>query len=165
MGLWETVWGKMTVMTVGSFHDFTQIMALTFVLHVKVMILMKSWSYPTIITVILPQAVSHKPIIKVQCLTKVLVFSFSKVWAYNKYASRCRFSEAHMGCTLFWNCPLSSFCSMAVVVWGSCSRRFSRGGHSVIVRFALSSPLYSWTQIPVVTGVMTLGPRLQATRA
>ena len=64
------------------------------------------------------------------------------------------FSEAYMGCTLFWKCWLSSFFSMGVVVWGSCCRRFFRGGRSVIVRFALSSPLYSWTQIPVVTGVM-----------
>ena len=43
---------------------------------------------------------------------------------------------------------------MGVVVWGSCCRRFFRGGHGVIVRFALSSPLYTWTQFPVVTGVM-----------
>ena len=31
----ETVWGKMSVMTVGSFHVFTKIVTLTCVLQVK----------------------------------------------------------------------------------------------------------------------------------
>ena len=35
MGLWETAWGKMSVMTVGSFHVFTKIVTLTCVLQVK----------------------------------------------------------------------------------------------------------------------------------
>jgi len=35
MGLEETAWGKMIVMTVGSFHVFAKIVTLTGVLHVK----------------------------------------------------------------------------------------------------------------------------------
>ena len=70
------------------------------------------------------------------------------------------FSKAHMGCGLFLNCSLSSSFSMGVVVWGSCCRRFFLGGHSVTVIFALSSPLYSWTQIPVVTGVIGRPPQV-----
>ena len=33
--LWETVWGNMSVMTMGSFHVFTKIVTLTCVLQVK----------------------------------------------------------------------------------------------------------------------------------
>jgi hypothetical protein len=36
MGLWETAWGKMFVLTVGSFHVFTEIMTLICKLQVKV---------------------------------------------------------------------------------------------------------------------------------
>ena len=37
---------------------------------------MKTWNDPTAITVVLPQAVSHKPTTEVQFLTKVLIFNF-----------------------------------------------------------------------------------------
>ena len=36
MVLWETAWGKMCVLTVGSCHVFTEILTLTCVLHVKI---------------------------------------------------------------------------------------------------------------------------------
>ena len=36
MDLWETVWGKMAVITLGSFLVFTKIITLTHVLRVKV---------------------------------------------------------------------------------------------------------------------------------
>ena len=42
MGLQETAWGKMTEMTVGSFHVFTEIVTLTSVLHVKAHIFLKT---------------------------------------------------------------------------------------------------------------------------
>ena len=42
MVLWETGWGKMTVMTVGSFHVFIKIVNLTRVLQVKVLIFHKT---------------------------------------------------------------------------------------------------------------------------
>ena len=48
--------------------------------QVKVTLLMKTWNDPTVITVILPQPVSHKPIIEVRFLTKVLKSIFPKVW-------------------------------------------------------------------------------------
>ena len=42
MVLWETGWGKMTVMTVGSFHGFIKIVTLTRVLHVEVHVFPKT---------------------------------------------------------------------------------------------------------------------------
>ena len=48
--------------------------------RVKVIILMKTWNDPTVITVILPQPVSRKTPIEVQFLTKVLKRIFPKVW-------------------------------------------------------------------------------------
>ena len=42
MVLWETGWGKMTVMTVGSFHVFNKIVTLTRVLQVKVDVFLKN---------------------------------------------------------------------------------------------------------------------------
>ena len=42
MVLWETGWGKMTVMTVGSFHVFIKIVTLTRVLQVKVHVFPKT---------------------------------------------------------------------------------------------------------------------------
>jgi hypothetical protein len=36
MGLWEAVWGKMSVLTVGSFQVFIKNVTLTYALHVKV---------------------------------------------------------------------------------------------------------------------------------
>ena len=41
MVLWETGWGKMTVMTVGSFQVFIKIVTLTRVLQVKVNVFRK----------------------------------------------------------------------------------------------------------------------------
>ena len=41
MGLEEAAWGKMTVMTVGSFHVFAHIVTLTSVLRVKVHVFQK----------------------------------------------------------------------------------------------------------------------------
>ena len=46
----------------------------------KLFCLMKTWNDPTVITVILPQAIPHKPIIKVEFLTKALKSIFPKVW-------------------------------------------------------------------------------------
>ena len=42
-GLQETLWGKMSVMTMGSFHIFTKIVSLTCFLQVKVLISPKPW--------------------------------------------------------------------------------------------------------------------------
>ena len=42
MVLWETGWGKMTVMTVGSFHVFIKIVTLTRVLQVRVHVFPKT---------------------------------------------------------------------------------------------------------------------------
>ena len=38
MGLEETAWGKMTVMTVGSFHVFAKVCTLTCVLQIKIQV-------------------------------------------------------------------------------------------------------------------------------
>ena len=42
MGLWETGWGKMSAMTVGSFHVFIEFMTLTRVLKVRVHVFPKT---------------------------------------------------------------------------------------------------------------------------
>ena len=42
MVLWETAWGKMCVLTVGSFQVFIKIMTLIRVLHVKVHVFPKT---------------------------------------------------------------------------------------------------------------------------
>ena len=60
---------------------FRKTWTLTCKLRVKVTFFMKTWNDPTVITVILPQPVSHKPIIKVEFLTEVSISIFSKVWA------------------------------------------------------------------------------------
>ena len=59
---------------------FGKTWTLTCKIRVEVTILMKTWNDPTVITVILPQPVSHKTPIKVQFLTKVLKSIFPKVW-------------------------------------------------------------------------------------
>ena len=58
---------------------FGKTWTLTCKTRVEVTLLMRTWNDPTVITVILPQLVSHKPIIKVQFLTKVLKSIFPKV--------------------------------------------------------------------------------------
>ena len=55
---------------------FRETWTLTCKTRVKVTILMKTWNDPTVITVILPQPVSHKTIIKRAFLTKVLKYIF-----------------------------------------------------------------------------------------
>ena len=45
MSFEETAWGKMCVLTVGSFHFFTEIMTLTGVLQVKVYVLLKTINF------------------------------------------------------------------------------------------------------------------------
>ena len=59
---------------------FWQICTLTCNTHVKVTFFMKTWNDPAVITDILPQAVSPKPIIKVKLLTKVSKSIVPKVW-------------------------------------------------------------------------------------
>ena len=61
-------------------HFCRETWTLTCKLHVKVTFFMKTWNDPTVITVILPQAVSGKTPIEVQFLTKVLKRIFPKVW-------------------------------------------------------------------------------------
>ena len=59
---------------------FQKMLTLTRKTRVKVIIFVKTRNDPRVITVISPQAVSHKPIIKMQFLTKVLKSIFSEVW-------------------------------------------------------------------------------------
>ena len=59
---------------------FGEILTLTCKTLVKVTCFMKTWNDPTVNTNILPQMVSHKTIIKVYVLTKVLNSIFPKVW-------------------------------------------------------------------------------------
>ena len=45
MGLWETAWGKMSVMTAGSFHVFIKIVTLICALQLKVHVFLKAWIF------------------------------------------------------------------------------------------------------------------------
>ena len=58
---------------------FQKTLTLTCKTQVKVMILMKTWNDPTVITDILPYTISHKPMIEVQFLTEVLKYISPKV--------------------------------------------------------------------------------------
>ena len=55
---------------------FGKAWTLTCKLHVKVTFFMKTWNDATVNTNILAYTLSHKPITKVQFLTKVLIFNF-----------------------------------------------------------------------------------------
>ena len=46
MGLWGTAWGKMCIMTVGSFQVFIKNVTLTRVLQVKINVFPKNLDFP-----------------------------------------------------------------------------------------------------------------------
>ena len=84
-------------------HGFQETWTLTCKTRVKVTLLMKTWNDPTVITNILPQADSHKTILKVGFCTTVLICTFpirKWIWKVGKMnlakKSRSPDSVAHI---------------------------------------------------------------------
>ena len=70
---------------------------------VKVTLLMKTWNDPTVITDILPQAVSCKPTIKMFVFTKMLIFDFPATIVNWEIVKICKNDSTYPSCTCLWS--------------------------------------------------------------
>jgi len=84
---------------------FQKMLTLTRKTRVKVIIFVKTRNDPRVITVILPQTVSHKPIIKIQCLTKVLIFKFPITNEFGKLKKCAYVSRTYYGILRLFYAP------------------------------------------------------------